>query len=169
MIVVINIIQILMGKRVVKIQENNIDLLSYCGLFCGACPSYHRGTCFGCRSEDHSQKRTSKWGCKIRDCCSNENEIVYCGECTDFPCAKIIKKLIQSHPKDSRFVYRHEIPENMNEIKELGISKWLENQHLKWKCHECGGVITFYEYKCLKCNKKSEPKFLYKKGDTNKG
>jgi len=153
---------------VIRIESDSIELLSYCGLYCGACPSYYKGTCLGCRNEDPTQKRKSKWNCKIRVCCLNEKDVLHCGECSEFPCLKISKKLIKSHPKDTRFIYRHEIPDNIKEIKELGISKWLEKQNKKWKCDECGGIVTFYEYKCMKCNKKSKAKFLNKKGDNNK-
>jgi len=152
----------------IKKDNNAIDIFSYCGLYCGACPSFHRGTCLGCRSEDHSQKRTSKWSCKIRACCINEKEVLYCGECSKFPCKKISKKLIDSHPNNPKFYYRHEIPENIDKLNNIGISKWIEKQIDKWRCKECGGKITFYEYKCINCNRKSDPQFLNKKGENNK-
>jgi hypothetical protein len=133
--------------------DNSKKLLTYCGLYCGACPSYHRGTCFGCRSKDKSQKRTSKWGCKIRQCCINEKEGLHCGECSEFPCSKISNKLIDSHSDDSRFTYRHEIPDNIKEINRLGYNKWIKREENRWTCDECGAAITFYDYKCVKCNK----------------
>jgi len=136
--------------------EKSIKLLSFCGLYCGACPSYHRGTCFGCRSEDNSQKRTSKWNCKIRECCINEKEVLYCGECSEFPCNKISSKLIDSHPGDSRFSYRHEIPDNMEEINRLGCNEWIKREIERWTCDECGGTIAFYDYKCMDCDKEFE-------------
>lgn len=151
----------------VRIKKTNIELLSYCGLYCGACPSYYRGTCLGCRSENHDQKRKSKWSCKIRECCLNDKEVLYCGECSEFPCANISKKLLESHPKDPRFFYRHEIPENIKQINEISISKWIKYQKRKWRCDDCGGKITFYDYKCMNCNRKSDPKYLNNKGGKN--
>ncbi|TFF98960.1 MAG: DUF3795 domain-containing protein [Promethearchaeota archaeon] len=136
------------------------ELLTYCGLYCGICPSFHRGTCYGCRSEDKTQNRTSKWGCKIRNCCINEKEILYCGECSDFPCNKITSKLINSHPNDFRFTYRHEIPNNIIRIKSLGFTKWIEREKEKWKCNKCGNFIVFYDYKCIECNNKYNPNDL---------
>lgn len=146
-------------------MKNNIEMLSYCGLYCGACPSYHRGTCFGCRSEDNSQKRTSKWGCKIRKCCLYEKEVIYCGDCTEFPCGKISKKLIDSHPKDPKFTYRHEIPNNIKKLKNLGFNKWIEREKLRWKCGNCDGTIAFYDYKCVECNTDHNPHELNREAD----
>ncbi|MBD3214596.1 MAG: DUF3795 domain-containing protein [Candidatus Lokiarchaeota archaeon] len=146
-----------MRVEIIKKKNNPIELLSYCGLFCGACPSYHRETCLGCRSEDRNQKRTSKWNCDIRECCVNEKEVLYCGKCSEFPCKRISRKLIDSHPNDLRFYYRHEIPENMDDLNSIGISKWITKQRAKWSCDKCGGTICFYEYMCKKCGKKVNP------------
>ena len=134
-----------------KLVEKEIALLTYCGLYCGACPSYYRGTCFGCRSEDSTQKRKSKWGCKIRQCCKNKKVVKHCGECLDFPCKEISRKLIYSHPKDPKFAYRHEIPKNITKINEIGMQKWIKLQKKKWECPICGGSIVFYDYRCKKC------------------
>ena len=54
-------------------------LAAPCGVYCGACPSLHKGTCYSCSSDDRSQKRTSKWNCKIRRCCVDEHKFEgYC-------------------------------------------------------------------------------------------
>jgi len=147
-----------------KIESKNLDLLSYCGLYCGACPSYHLGTCLGCRSENKNQKRTSKWSCKIRLCCKDEKELFYCGKCSEFPCIKISNKLINSHPNDLKFTYRHEIPNNVENINTVGFYQWIKAQKNKWKCDTCGGPIVFYNYTCIKCNKNYKPELMdYKK------
>jgi len=33
------------------------EKISYCGLYCGACPSYQKKTCLGCRSNNKKQNR----------------------------------------------------------------------------------------------------------------
>ena len=48
--------------------------LAPCGVWCGACPSFKK-TCLGCASEDPKQKRTSKWGCRIRVCAYDKEKI----------------------------------------------------------------------------------------------
>jgi hypothetical protein len=112
--------------------------LAPCGVFCGACPSFNK-TCLGCASESKEQKRTSKWGCKIRDCCYNIEEKDFC--------------LLHSHPGEIKFKYRHEIPEIFQKLKELGVDDYLEFQKQRWSCSSCGSRVNFYHYKCSKCGK----------------
>ena len=50
------------------------NLISYCGLYCGACPRYLKGKCEGCQSNNPS------W-CKIKPC-NLENDFSSCAECT---------------------------------------------------------------------------------------
>lgn len=124
--------------------------LAPCGVFCGACPSYNN-SCKGCASEDTNQKRISKWGCKIRNCCFDLKNLDFCIECGEFPCKIFNKKLLKTHLQDPKFTYRFEIPSVFRNLKTMGIEKFHEFQVQRWKC-ECGGTILFYEYKCNKCN-----------------
>jgi hypothetical protein len=77
----------------------------------------------------------------------------FCGECEQFPCDKVNKKLILSHPDEMRFNYRHEIPVNLAKISELGIEDYLEYQKRRWSCPTCGGRVVFHEYSCVDCGK----------------
>ncbi len=124
-----------------------------CGVYCGACPSFQKGACFGCRSEDRTQKRISKWQCKIRQCCFNKNKFDFCYQCKDFPC-KLLTRIQKSHLGDRRYEYRVEIIDNLLRIKKIGKEKWLKEQEGKWCCPKCGGTIVFYLYECLKCGHK---------------
>ncbi len=132
-------------------MENIPDVLAPCGVFCGACPSFNRGTCLGCASENCEQKRTSKWGCRIRKCCYEEKRLDFCGYCAQFPCDQLKKKLINPHPGETKFNYRHEVPENMTKLKELGVEDYLAYQEQRWSCPSCGGRVLFYEYACGEC------------------
>ena len=49
------------------------DLVAMCGLYCGACPSYQKKKCPGCR-ENHS----ARW-CATRTCALEK----HCGSCAD--------------------------------------------------------------------------------------
>jgi len=126
--------------------------LAPCGVFCGACPSFNK-TCLGCASKSKEQKRTSKWGCKIRDCCYNIEEKDFCIDCIQFPCKKHRKKLLDTHQGDPKFRYRHEIPEIFKKMKEMSIEDYFEYQKQRWSCPSCGGIVNFYHYKCSKCGK----------------
>ena len=134
------------------------DELAPCGVFCGACPSFEK-TCLGCPSNNREQKRSSKWGCTLRNCCYYTKEKDFCYECNQFPCKEHKRKLLHSHPGDARFAYRHEIRENFKKLAELGIERYLLYQHEKWKCPSCEGRVHMYHYRCSQCGRA----FLYKK------
>ena len=137
-----------MNKNNSKDKDLPVELAP-CGVYCGACPSFEK-TCYGCSSEK-SQKRTSKWNCKLRNCCYFEKAISYCFECDEFPCKKYHKKLIDSNPLDSRFNYRHELVENSKVFFKLGLEEYLQYQNKKWKCAICKERVHWYTYKCSSC------------------
>lgn len=133
-------------------MENRRNEVAPCGVFCAACPSFNK-SCLGCPSENKEQNRKSKWSCKIRKCCYEEIKIDYCGYCSKFPCDKICKKLINSHKGKIRFKYRHEIPENMEKLKQLGLDQYIKIKTQEYSCPVCNGIIYFYYYKCNQCGK----------------
>lgn len=60
-----------MTRTEIKADPSNI---AACGLYCGACRKFLKGTCPGC----HENKKAS-W-CKIRQCCQ-EKKYATCAEC----------------------------------------------------------------------------------------
>ena len=124
-----------------------------CGIFCRACPSFNK-SCLGCASDNRNQKRKSKWSCKIRQCCYEKKQIDYCAFCEEAPCTILNKKLISSHKGDERFEYRHEIPDNLSQIKQLGIDEFITEKKKDFTCPNCGGMICFYHYRCAQCSEK---------------
>jgi len=127
--------------------------LAPCGVYCGACPSFNK-TCFGCSSEINETTRSkSRIGCFIRSCCYNIEKHDFCIECNQFPCIKITKKLLKSHPGEPKFKYRHEIPKIFIKLKEMGINDFLIFQKKRWSCPSCGGIVHFYHYICSQCGK----------------
>jgi hypothetical protein len=120
-----------------------------CGIYCGACPSFKK-SCLGCSSSKVNQRRKSKWACKVRSCCYDQMQSI-CADCDQFPCPAHRKKLLDSHPGDARFAYRHEIPENHRLMKELGLAAYLEFQARRWECPHCEGRVRFYAYTCDEC------------------
>ena len=128
-------------------------LAAPCGVYCGSCPSLHKGTCYGCSSDDRSQKRISKWNCKIRSCCVDEHKFNSCSQCNEFPCA-LINRLQKSHLGEKKFRYREEIVDNLKRINDIGKVNWLKEQQRKYNCPECEESIVFYYYECLNCGYK---------------
>jgi hypothetical protein len=126
--------------------------LAPCGVYCGACPSFGK-SCLGCASNDSNQSRHSKWGCKIRNCCYEAKNYDFCIECIEYPCKIVNSKLFKTHIGDPRFNYRFEIPGLFGKLKIMGLHKYFEFQHNRWRCENCGGTIKFYTYRCDQCNK----------------
>lgn len=120
-----------------------------CGVYCVACPSFGK-TCHGCSSEK-SQKRKSKLACKLRICCYSKKSLSCCFECDEFPCKEHRRKLINSHPGDPRFDYRHELIESCKVFTEMGLKGYLQYQNEKWRCSKCDGRVHWYHYKCSSC------------------
>jgi hypothetical protein len=135
-------------------MKNRRNELAPCGVFCAACPSFNK-TCNGCPSENKKQKRKSKWNCKIRKCCYEEMNVEYCGYCNSFPCKKINRKLIESNKDEKQFKYRHEIPETMEKLIELGVENFIKLKEKEYLCPNCKGKIHFYYYKCSRCGKQN--------------
>ena len=52
----------------------NKDLIAFCGLYCGACASYLKGKCPGCRKNEKAS-----W-CTVRLCCL-KNDYSSCARC----------------------------------------------------------------------------------------
>jgi len=120
-----------------------------CGVYCGACPSFGK-TCHGCSSEK-IQTRKSKFSCKLRTCCHSEKSLSCCFECDEFPCKEHRRKLINSHPGDPRFDYRHELVESCKVFVEMGLDGYLQFQDETWRCSKCDGRVHWYHYKCSSC------------------
>jgi len=52
-------------------------MIAYCGLYCGACKSYLKGSCPGC-----AENKKATW-CKIRSC-NIEHGYASCADCNEF-------------------------------------------------------------------------------------
>lgn len=132
--------------------KSTLNGISSCGVPCFACPSLIKGTCQGCRSEA-PQKRSSKFGCKIRICSLTIKNVQFCYQCEEFPCKIIKKKLLSAHQGDKKYAYRFELTDNLQLIEKIGIEKGLKALEARWSCPECGGRIQFYHYICSDCGK----------------
>ena len=54
---------------------------------------------------------------------------------------------------DRRYRKRYDMSmvENLKELKEKGMKKFLESQVEKFKCSKCGDVISVHDGKCYAC------------------
>ena len=136
-------------------KEFTSVLIAPCGMNCGICKAYlaysrgvpkQRGKvthCSGClpRNKNCFVKR----GCrKLR-----KKEVNSCYECNDMPCQNLDRL-------DRRYRQRYNMSmiENLKEIKEKGTEEFLRIQREKYKCPECGDVISVHDGKCYSCGYK---------------
>ncbi len=128
------------------------ELIAPCGMNCGICKRYlaysrnipeEKGKLTHCRGCIPSNRNCYiKKGCKkLRN-----NEIESCSQCKDMPC-KNIKHIDKRYRKN----YNMSMIENLNEIKNKGMKKFLENQRKKYKCPVCSGIICVHDNKCYDC------------------
>jgi len=123
-------------------------LIAPCGMNCGICMAYLRkkNKCPGCANVD-PYLRSYRRRCVIRNCETiKSNQSGFCYECADFPC-KRLKQL------DKRYTtkYHMSMLENLEMIKNEGIAALLTREEEKWKCPECGGVISCHNGICYTC------------------
>lgn len=125
--------------------------IASCGLNCGVCMAYLRdkNKCPGCRTENKDKPKTRSH-CKIKNCDElKKDNSKYCFSCATFPCARL-KSL------DERYRRKYDVSpiKNLENIKESGIRKFIEDENAKWACHECGGTICMHKGCCSKCGAK---------------
>jgi hypothetical protein len=98
----------------VKEILEDVDLVAYCGLYCGACKAYLREKCPGCHE---NQKAT--W-CKVRTCCM-EHDYASCADCEEFPELSDCRKYNNLIARLFGLVFRSNRAACIRQIAELGV------------------------------------------------
>ncbi len=129
-------------------RKSSPGLIAPCGMNCSLCRAYGRekNPCPGCRADDSGKTKT-RVNCKIKNCEKIiEGGFAHCFDCGSFPC-NALKHL------DSRYrsKYGMSMIENLSSIKSLGISQFIETEHERWACRQCGEMICVHESACLSC------------------
>jgi hypothetical protein len=88
------------------------NLIAFCGLYCGACRSYLKGKCPGCKDNIKAS-----W-CKIRQCCL-ENKLLSCADCTTIELMQC-KKYNNFISKAFGYIFNSDREACINRIKEKG-------------------------------------------------
>ena len=119
----------------------NEELIAPCGINCAVCYAYLRDKkhCPGCRDLETN--------CAKKNCETiRTNSSGLCFECNTFPCQRL-KQL------DKRYSSRYNMSliENLEYIRDNGMAAFLEKEEKKWKCPECGGVISCHAGFCHHC------------------
>jgi len=126
------------------------QLIAQCGMNCGVCMAYLRekNKCPGCRWPN-ANKPVTRVRCKIKNCKGfQKGKVKFCFECKNFPCDDL-------EHLDNRYKKKYDMSmiKNLKKIEEKGIQKFLEDQHKKYKCPKCNGMISVHNKKCYSCEK----------------
>ena len=126
-------------------------LIAPCGMNCGVCYAYLRKErkCSGCHG-DNTDKSAYCINCITRNCeMIKISQSGFCFECDKYPC-KRLKQL----DKRYRTKYAMSMIENLESIKGVGISAFIENEKERWRCMKCGGVICVHRGYCDNCGER---------------
>ncbi|MCC7564716.1 MAG: DUF3795 domain-containing protein [Methanomicrobiaceae archaeon] len=120
-------------------------LIAPCGMNCGLCIAYQRekNRCPGCREED-AKKSHYCARCRISHC--EHLTGPFCSGCTEFPCARL-KRLDQRYRKK----YRMSMLANLQEIEEEGVSEFLNQEEIRWRCRHCKEIVSVHRDRCIHC------------------
>ena len=151
------------GRRVMV----GANLISRCGIYCGACYVYRafkdggnfldetskkQGAlkkevrCGGCLGPVEDLWRNCR-GCPVRPCLDKKG-YVYCFECRDFEddsCERYegLSLFCGERGEDIRAA--------MERVRAGEAEAWLREQDEKWRCPACGGPTSWYEEACHHC------------------
>lgn len=127
------------------------SLIAPCGMNCAICLGYLRekDKCPGCRGID-IHKPDYCVHCRIKNCERLQNvKPGFCFQCKKFPCVRL-----RQLDKRYRTRYNMSMLENLENIREFGIRKFVANQKDRWTCPDCGGTICVHRGYCYSCGKK---------------
>ena len=123
------------------------QLIAACGMNCGICMAYLRekNKCPGCRVSD-KDKTVTRMRCEIKNC--DKSTSGFCFDCQEFPCKKLNHLDLRY-----RLKYSMSMIENLRTIQSIGISKFLDDEKVRWSCSNCGETINVHKGVCSGCGK----------------
>ncbi len=136
---------------VVMRMPEKIDqiLLAPCGVNCLACYRHlvQKKPCCGCLAGDDGKPDHCR-SCAIKECCERQG-LARCSECADFPCAEN-KRMERNYKR-----YGVSLVGNLSLVREEGISAFMDEERIKWRCSACGGVVSQHHQTCSECKAKA--------------
>lgn len=98
--------------------------------------------CKGCRPRDKPCAFLKKRCDRLRN-----KEVDFCYKCSDFPCNRL-----SAIDKRYREQFRMSEIENLKSIRDVGMESFLKAEERKWKCPQCGGVVSCHNGLCFHCD-----------------
>jgi hypothetical protein len=120
---------------------------------CAICSRYlsylnnlKRSQCIGCRPRNQRCSYLFEKCTGINNIASTDNA-VFCFVCNQYPCKQINR--IDDRYRNN---YKMSMKDNLDCIKKMGISNFIDEQYKKYSCSKCGGLISIHNRKCFKCD-----------------
>ena len=113
------------------VEQSDNNLISYCGFYCGACPTLIKGKCEGCKG-DSPKCAVGYKACEVRPCCI-DNEYNSCADCNKYDSVKDCKLYNPFMIKFGQFLTGKNRRKGIEMIKEKGeveFVKFMANK--KW-------------------------------------
>ncbi|MFN8254101.1 MAG: DUF3795 domain-containing protein [Bacteroidales bacterium] len=143
-------------------QLNIFEMIAPCGMNCRICFGHFREKkkCPGCRERDAYESGYGR-KCIIRSCpVLKDKDLIYCSDkCDKYPCLRL-----KNLDKRYRTKYGMSMIENLGNIKNHGVEKFVELEQKRWKCPECGELLCVHRFFCLKCGAKRDKEVKSKSG-----
>lgn len=132
---------------------DDLESIAPCGMNCSVCSRYlaHRYDvqsigvkipyCTGCRP------RGKKCAFQKRCDLLKKDGVRFCYECSSFPCENV-QRLDARYQKH----YRTSFIENLTFIKEHSLGAFVERENAKWRCAQCGALLSCHNGICFNCS-----------------
>jgi hypothetical protein len=105
-------------------EDTGLNLISYCGFYCGACPKYIKNECTGCNGDEPTCAAGYN-KCKVRPCCI-ENGFSSCADCEKYNSVKDCKIYNPFLIRFGQFITRTNRRKGIEMIKEKGAESFLQ-------------------------------------------
>lgn len=99
-------------------EQLNTKMVSYCGFYCGECPTFKKGKCEGCKG-DSVKCAVGYKVCKVRPCCI-ENNYSSCADCTKYTSVQSCKLYNPFLINFFQFILKSSRRKGIEMIKEKG-------------------------------------------------
>jgi len=137
-----------------KTNPSPEELIAPCGMNCAICSRYlsyvnnlKRSQCAGCRPGNKKCSYLFEKCSGINSALQGNSTASFCFECNQYPCKQINRM-------DDRYRNNYEmsVKDNLECINNIGVEQFTKEQHEKYCCSKCGGLISIHNRKCFKCD-----------------
>lgn len=131
------------------------DLIAPCGMNCAVCSRYlshlnnlKRSQCPGCRPGNRKCTYLFAKCSGINSARRGTRTAGFCFACDQYPC-KQIERMDDRYRRN----YGMSVKDNLERIRKKGAEAFAEEQQRKYRCPDCGGMISVHNRKCFACDR----------------